>query len=281
MDQREALGSLLAQLPGSIEEAQSELAVVLNTEPLRTSAVRRLAHVLRSAGRERDAAQGMALLRALGAVAPGERNAAADTLDFAIGADRLEDATGETMRQAILSVAGDWAEALPSTDLAAGTDPAISHVQRAWDAALRVIAGPALAVLSPAAFARGAEALAYTALGIASTLATSDDALDAARGLSGRAARRLRRALGALDTSALERFDFDAWTSSLRGLALANAVDRCDGDLRAALLCAQQREARPGTPLVPVEADLVPWLRGSDAAREAVGRAVRAWLRSL
>jgi hypothetical protein len=99
--------------------------------------------------------------------------------------------------------------------------------------------------------------------------------------MSGRATRRLRRALGSLDAAALGRFDFDAWTASLRGLALANAIDACEGDLRAGLLCAQQLEMPAGTPLSPVEVDLVPWIRDASAAREVVGRALRAWLESI
>jgi hypothetical protein len=98
--------------------------------------------------------------------------------------------------------------------------------------------------------------------------------------MSGRAIRRLRRALSAVDADTLRRFDFDAWTAALRGLALACAVDRCDGDLRAALLCAQLAESPAGTSPAPVEADLVPWVSGSAVAHDLVGRAVRAWLGS-
>jgi tetratricopeptide (TPR) repeat protein len=282
LDVREALGALLAQVPASGAEAQSELVAVLRAEPLRTSALRRLAHLLRGAGREREADRAMAILRALGAASPGERASASDTLGFAIGAARLDVDGDELMREAILAVAGDWSQALPPGELTVATpDPSIAHVKTAWDATLRNVAGPALAALAPDAFARGAEALACTALGIASSLATSDEALDMARRMSGRATRRLRRALGSLDAAGLRRFDFDAWTASLRGLALACAVDCCDGDLRAALLCAQQTEQANGSPPAPVELDLVPWIQGSGAAREVVSRTLRAFLDSL
>jgi hypothetical protein len=160
-------------------------------------------------------------------------------------------------------------------------DAAIAHVQAAWKTAQRVVGGPALTALAPEVFARGAEALVGTALGTASSLVASRGALAVAERISGRAIRRLRRALGAIDAATLRHFDFDAWTASLRGLALARAVDRCDGDLRAALLCAQFAESPASTSLAPVEADLVPWVSGSRVARDLLGRAVHAWLDSL
>jgi hypothetical protein len=161
------------------------------------------------------------------------------------------------------------------------SEASIAHVHAAFRAAQRVLGGPALEVLEPDAFARGAEALVCTALGTASSLVASRGALAIAERISGRAIRRLRRALGGIDADTLRRFDFDAWTASLRGLALARAVDRCDGDLRAALLCAQLAESPAGTPPAPVEADLVPWVSGSALARDLFGRAVRAWLEAL
>jgi len=285
LDVREALGALLAQLPDSRDAAKEELCAVLRAESLSVTALRRLAQLLRACGREREAAGGMALLRALGATAPGERSAAPETLGFAISGERLAAASDEAMRDAILTVAGDWAEALPHTEDAPARsdapDAAIAHVQTAWKAAQRVVGGPALAALAPETFARGAEALVRTALGTASSLAASRDALAVAERFSGRAIRRLRRALAAIDAATLQRFDFDAWTAALRGLALACAVDRCDGDLRAALLCAQSAESPASTSLAPVEADLTPWVGGSGVARDLIDRAMRAWLDSL
>jgi tetratricopeptide (TPR) repeat protein len=285
LDVREAFGGLLALLPESQEAAKAELCTVLRAEPLRATALRHLARLLRACGRDREAASGMALLRALGATAPGERSAAPETLGFAIAGEQLAAANDEAMRAAILAVAGDWAEALPHAgDVTArsdGPDAAIAHMQAAWTAARHVIGGPALAALAPEAFARVAEALVGTALGTASSLVASRDALAVAERISGRAIRRLRRALGAIDAATLRRFDFDAWTAALRGLALARAVDRCDGDLRGALLCAQFAESPASTSLAPVEADLLPWVSGSGVAREVVGRAVQAWLDSL
>jgi predicted Zn-dependent protease len=285
LDVREALGGLLAQLPESQEAAKTELCAVLRAEPLRATALRYLARLLRDSGRAREAGGGMALLRALGATAPGERSAAPETLGFAISGERLATAADEAMRDAILAVAGDWAEALPQaeevTARSDAPDAAIAHVQAAWNAAQRVVGGPALTALAPELFARGAEALVGTALGTASSLVASRGALAVAERISGRAIRRLRRALGAIDAATLRHFDFDAWTASLRGLALARAVDRCDGDLRAALLCAQFAESPASTSLAPVEADLVPWVSGSRVARDLLGRAVHAWLDSL
>ena len=133
-------------------------------------------------------------------------------------------------------------------------------------------------MLSPDAFARGAAALVGLALGTASSLVASRDALAVAEQVSGRAIRKLRRALGDFGPEALRRFDFDAWTAAMLGLALARATDRSDGDLRAALLCAQLAESPPGTAPASAETDLVPWIAGSAVARDVVRRAVRAWV---
>ncbi len=285
LDLREALGSLLAQSPASQADARAELSAVLRAEPLRATALRRLSQLQRAGGAARDADRGMALLRALGASSPGERSAAPETLGFAIGGERLDVEADEAMREAILAVAGDWAELLPKAESLGSEGEApeasIAHIQSAWTAAQRALAGAPLAALSPDAFARGAEALVRTALGTAASLAASRDALAIAERMSGRAIRRLRRALGGIDADTLRRFDFDAWTAALCGLALASAVDRCDGDLRAALLCAQLAEAPAATPIASVEIDLGPWVSGSAIARDLVGRAVRAFLDSL
>ncbi len=285
LDVREALGGLLAQLPESQVDARGELCAVLRSEPLRTTALRRLAQLLRAAGAAHEADRGLALLRALGASSLGERLAAPETLGFTIGSESLEGEANEALREAILAVADDWAEALPHQDGIASQgdvpDASIAHVQAAWCAAQRVIGGPALAILSPDAFARGAEALVGMALGTAASLVASRDALAVAERVPGRAIRRLRRALAGIDAEALRRLDFDAFTATLRSLALARAVDRSDGDLRAALLCAQLAESPAGTPLAPVEADLAPWVSGSKVALDVFNRAVRAWLESL
>ena len=282
LEVREALGALLAQLPESRDEAKAELGAVLRADPLRTTALRRMARLHHACGATRDADRGMALLRALGASSATEREAAPETLGFPIGADFLDEKTDEMLRQAILEIADEWAAALPQAEEASsptgGLDASVAPLESAWFAARRALGGPALALLSPDAFARCAEALVGLALGTASSLVASRDALAVAERVSGRAIRKLRRALGDFGPEALRRFDFDAWTAAMLGLALARATDRSEGDLRAALLCAQLAESPPGTPPASAETDLVPWIAGSTLARDVVRRAVRAWV---
>ncbi|RIL05456.1 MAG: hypothetical protein DCC71_10455, partial [Proteobacteria bacterium] len=229
------------------------------------------------------ARRGFALLRALGAAARGERERAPARLDFAIAADGLDDALPETLRRAVLDVAGDWSETLEPLEgePAAPRDAALARVASAWTASSAEIAGPALARLGSARFAADAEALVWTALGRAAAVPASRETRAWIERMPSRALRRLRRVLGSLDEASLERFDFGAWTHALQGLALARAVDRCSGDLRSAIECARAESLRADGDALPPEADLTPLATGAGTVRELVGRAVRAWLRSV
>jgi hypothetical protein len=130
-------------------------------------------------------------------------------------------------------------------------------------------------------FASIAETLLWTALGAAASVDASPETRAVVDRFSARALRRLRRALAGVEPGALRRFDFVAWARALRGLALARAVDRCDGDLRAALECARAEITCGDGAALPVEADLTPIAVGAGIARELVSRAVCAWTQGL
>jgi hypothetical protein len=283
VDHREALASVLAQQPGGRDRAMAELRGVIAADPIRPTAWRRLARLLRDAGREREADAGMALLRALGATTAAERASAPVRLGFAIGATRLEDALGERLREAFLAIAGDWAQALGELGAAGmdGVDPTIAHVARTWRAASAECVGPALSELGVAEFAAQAEALVWTSLGAAATIEARPEVRTFIDRVSGRALRRLRRGLGGVESAVLRRFDFVAWAHALRALALARAVDQCDGDLRTALGCARADVMRTDGAPLPDEADLAPFAAGLGTAQGLMALAVRAWLATL
>lgn len=281
---REAWAGLLAHAPETRPEARAELLRVLALDPVRPSAWRRLVAVLRDAGAAEDAERGVALLVALGAATRAERETLPARIDFAIGAEGLDDPLAEQLRETALAVAGDWAEALGGPGDGAAVVAAHGPIARcaaAWNVASSEVAGAALAQLPSDRFAATAETLLWTALGAAATVDASAETRAFVDRFSARALRRLRRALSGIEPASLRRFDFVGWTRALRGLALARAVDRCDGDLRAALECARAEIAcGDGTPL-PSEADLTPVALGAGVARELVARAVRAWIRGL
>lgn len=281
---REAWAGLLAHAPDTRNEARAELVRVLTADPVRPSAWRRLVTVLRDTDEALGAARGVALLVALGAATRAERETTPARLDFGIGADVLADPLAERLRDGALAVAGDWAEALGSTTETAAvvaSNGSIARCAAAWGVASAQLAGPALAQLPVDRFAATAETLLWTALGAAATVDASPETRAFVDRFSARALRRLRRALASVDPGALRRFDFAAWARALRGLALANAVDRCDGDLRAALECARAEVACGDGAALPVEADLTPIALGAGISRELVSRAVAAWLRAL
>jgi tetratricopeptide (TPR) repeat protein len=281
---REARAGLLAHAPDTRAEARAELLRVLASDPVRPSAWRRLVALLRDAGETRDADRGLALLVALGAATRAEREQTPLPIDFAIGADGLDDPLAEQLRETVLAVAGDWAEALGDageTIAAVASQSPIARCASAWNVASGEIAGPALARLPVDHFAATAETLLWTALGAAATVDASPETRAFVDRFSARALRRLRRALSGVEAGALRRFDFVDWARALRGLALARAVDRCNGDLRAALECARAEVACGDGAALPVEADLTPIALGAGIARELVSRAVRAWIRAL
>lgn len=282
---REARAALLTHAPETRLEARSELLRVLEADPVRPSAWRRLGTLLRDAGAVRDADRGLALLVALGAATRAERELVPGRIDFPIDSDALDDPLAERLRDAVLSVAGDWAEALgggtaESAVMVPSGGP-IARCAAAWSATSSEVAGPALAQLAVDRFAATAEVLLWTAQGAAASVDASQDTRGFVDRFSARALRRLRRALAGLDPAELRRFDFVAWARALRGLALARAVDRCDGDLRAALECARAEVACSDGAALPDEADLTPIALGAGIARELVSRAVSVWIRSL
>lgn len=282
-DVREAYASALAQTPDGRGAARREFERVLEIDPVRPSAWRRLSGLLREEGRDRDADRGQALLRAIGATTASEREAAPERLDFSIGAERLEDGLGERLREAALVVAGDWSEALgeASADAPASPEGALAPAAEAWSSVCAELAGPALARLGAERFAADAEALVWTSLGAAASVPASRETRAWIDRFPARGLRRLRRALGSVDEAALRRFRFADWACALRGLALARAVDRCNGDLRSALACARAEALRASGEALPAEADLTPLAVGAGVPREVVTRAVRAWLATL
>src|SRR4030095_9576122 len=201
---REALASVWAQQPDGRARAEAELCAVLALDPVRPSAWRRLARSLRESGREREAQRGVALLRAIGAATTAERESAPARLDCPIAAAQLEDPTGESLREAFLAIAGDWAQALgePAATHGEGLDPTVARVARAWRTASAERVGPALAELDVAQFAAQAEALVWTSLGAAATIEARPEIRTFVDRVSGRALRRLRRGGGGGDGEA-------------------------------------------------------------------------------
>ena len=75
----------------------------------------------------------------------------------------------------------------------------------------------------------------------------------------------------------MQSLDYDAWRSAVRVLAARIAIDRADGDLRAALVqLATGADAAPAS-----NADLSAWIEGSKDAQALVGKMVATWCEKI
>lgn len=268
LDAREARAAVLAHLPGRCAEALAELALVLESAPLRTDAVRRAARLLAGRGDERGAARGLAILRALGVTSPLEHDTAPDRLDLACAA------------------------ALPALDGAA------EELRQAAAALARLVAHPALEATpvdgtpaddggaAPAAGTKGSAPAAW--LGAARRLVGAPELLDLdasrLRGVlgamladarAGRLGREGSRAVRRLEERILERVDLVAWGTALRTRAWAEAADALEGDLRSVLLAMAAGRGAPEEPGL----DLSPWLGEIPEALALLRALGQAWLR--
>ncbi len=192
-----------------------------------------------------------------------------------------KNAAGEAMREAILAVAGDWAKrcrkrAGERRDRP-GDRPRPAGVGRRASSAS---AGQRSQRSRPTRSRAAPRRWRARRSGLRRRSPTSDEATrrgprpersrDATAASRARVARR-RGACGA-STSTPGRRRCAGWRWPRRSTAAT-------GDLRAALLCAQQTESPAGTGLRPAEVDLVPWLALSGARPRGWRSArVRAWL---
>jgi tetratricopeptide (TPR) repeat protein len=265
LDVREARAALLAQRPGREAEALSELAAVLDEDPLRVDAIRRATRIARGRGDEASARRGSALLRALGAASPIDRATEASRFDLACEATLLALAPAEESLRSILVVLApllearvtDWfpADSPETAELEATASEPCPQVL--WQTAARKLVGtPELLRLD-----------------VTELRAALETAIATAR--EGRLGREGSRALRRLQDPRLELVDLATWRTALRARVWARVADALDGDLRV-VLAAIAAEAGAGT--LRADEDLTPWLTESPEAAALLRPLLRAWL---
>ncbi len=277
---REALAGLLVHRPDEWDEAEARHVELLREDPTRAASIRALARIARERGRQDEADCGLALLRALGAASPVERRVAPERLPFPLAMQAaLDDPAWETLRLLVREAGPALAEALGASrrpEGAAGDDP-LRRFRDARLAATGELAAPALLPLPEDELRQVLRILARLSHEEETVHGEAQLVNAIGNALGRRLRRRLRRVLGEMPLAALESVDVMAWRRALRDLGAAVAVDRTDGDLRAALCAMLAEESAAEISGLPEEADLTPWVRECDAARRLLARALEAW----
>jgi tetratricopeptide (TPR) repeat protein len=285
LELRAALAALLSQHPATRREALAEHARVLARDPTLVPTLRAVLRIARESGDARAEADGLCLLRALGATTPDETAQATAGLSFPIsGAGALRDPRGEALRRAVQLAEREIAEALgaPATPAALAPGEGSDAAFRAE--ALRAeaeLAAPGLLPLPASELADLLRALVALARET-EPVSVSGATLNALGGSFGRRARRrVRRELEEAGLVDLQGFDFAGWRCDLRSLAAAVALERGAGDLRTALVVLACESADQSAREIGETADVSALVSASPEARGLFSRAVALWLEEI
>jgi len=274
----EALAELLTHVPARWDEARRRHRELLEIAPTRVSSIRALGRIARGRGAEDVAANGLAVLRALGAASAEERDLAPERLRLSVaGAASLEHVSFERLRLAFREVAAELGEALGTAATTAGGDAPRARFR---ELALRAEADLSAPCLVPL----GAEGVREVAL-VLSGLVHERDAVAGDGGLVNRlssaigwrARRRLAKRLGALAPEEIADLDFGTWHEELRALAHASALDASGGELRGALVALLEDARRAAAPRLDENADLCALIDSTPAAAALLRRVVLTW----
>ena len=283
---REALAELLTFRPARWEEARARHRELLDAQPTRIASLRGLLRIAEgSLARGRAPLEnGLAILRALGAASPTEREAAPGALSLRVGqGGSLGNVVWERARHLVREVAQEIGQALGSPAPASGmpgTDPATASFRQAALEAEAALAAPALVPL-PADEAGAVVALVARLAHEREQLSGDGRLINAISDALGRwARRRVRKAMGSSSPEEIAEIDFSAWRGELRALAHAAALDACGGNLRAALCALLQDAGQLASPPTD-EVDLTALVEGTPEARELLRRVAVAWSQTV
>ncbi len=278
---RTALAQLLSQRPGDWPEALRHHRASLEADPTLAASLRAVLRIAEGSGRPEAAAQGRAILRALGAASVAEPDDAPASLSRSLfGTGELAHPVAETVRKLAQQAAKEIAEALDSSSVlanAAGSGNVAAFRSAALTAQGRLTA-PALLPLP--ATQQGEVLRLVASLAVAPDLVRGGGQLvnGLASAIGRRARRRLRRVLEGTSLEAITALDFGAWLAEVRALAAANVLDETHGDLRTALLACVADDAQHANGLLGEAVDLTALVAAHAEARSLLGRAVRTWL---
>ncbi|MCG8590889.1 MAG: tetratricopeptide repeat protein, partial [Proteobacteria bacterium] len=275
---REALASLLVQLPERWGDAIAHHRALLSEDPTRTSSVRALVRLARERSDHEVARDGNVILRSLGVASPEEMESVPATLAMRqTRTPQLDHPLHETLRRLARETERELAEALgspPESEHELGRS-AVARTRDAIDLATGELSAPALCGVDSDTRAAAVMAVAGAVLDSASVRGAEDPRmrqLADAIGLWSR--RKLRRVLENVTLEELAAVDFEAWWSDLRTLAAGVALDRAEGDLRTVLVTLL---TAPGDTPPPDSADLCPLVAANADAQRLLARVVQTW----
>ena len=282
----EPLANLLGHFPERWEEAVRQHRALLQEDPARESSIRSLIAISEQRGDDSSKLNGLAILRALGAVSSDELMLAPDRLGFKLAeTPRLSDPHAERLRKMVVQAREEISQALRGlANRDAASEPAPSRLEPAQQAFLDAV-GSAVDELSAAGF-DGLEApiigetvglVAAMALDVARPEVDSEIAsrLD---GTIGRWARRkLRKCLEGTDHDEVEKICWEDWWQSLRTASAAVALDRLESDLRCALLALSAENEDTGAEQLTESENIADRVRSREPAYALLRCVTRAW----
>ncbi len=249
---RAPLASLLAVMPDRWDQAAAQHATLLEGDPARAQSIRGLIQIARGRGDEDASRFGLALLRAIGAASPDERDLAPDCIPTPVlSQPTLADPSYEVARRLLQHAAEALDQVLHTPAAAAEGERQDADFVTLRDDALRDLACSGLERFSDDELGDLLITLAGLALGDEADQEPIDSRLDAtiASGIEGSLGRwtrrKMRRVLDGTSLNQIRGIDPGSFRRALRGLAAGVALDIRHGDLRSALttLCASDDAA--------------------------------------
>ena len=278
---REPLAALLAHLPERWADAVRRQLEILEEDPTRPTSLRALLEISRRRDPGTCSRFGLGVLRALGIASPDEAAEAPESLPVRIGGTpQLEDPLWETARRITNLASQEIGQALARVERRSADNGASEAVRAFWELlgeAQSELCAPGLCDLS----SEELSSTVYTVTALAADPGGNCNdgpylyALDQALGRWAR--RKIRKSLGNHSVRQIQGIDYDAWRDELRVLAAAIAVDRCEGDLRTALVTLATDGGRREPRELSETANLTAVVAGAPLARRLLRRAVQVW----
>ncbi len=275
---REPIAGLLARVPSRWADAVEHHAVLLRQDPLKNASLRALLEIARRRDLDLSVQFGLALLRAIGMASPSEMSEAPELLPVKLSATpKLDDPLFETARRICSQAREEVAQVLASLDQIPPPSDGDGSFDEMIRACIDEMTAPGVCGLPT----EGLSSVIYTVTALAAdpggNCADSPYLHGLDRTLGRWTRRRIRKTLGDFSVREVQSLDYDAWRSAVRVLAARVAIDRSDGDLRAALIqLATGEDAAPAS-----NADLSAWVESSDDARELVAKMVVTWCEKI
>jgi len=283
---REALAQILVHHPRAWKEAIERHRELLHEDPTRDASLYAIVTILRERKRHAATLDGLAILRAVGALSPRDREDAPENLSLRLGVSTsLEDPLAEKARRILYACRQEIALALDvhnqSASIPEQGEPADGETRFSL-AALSAegdLAAPALVLLDDEEVRGILRLICHLSMGAEHVEGEGTLVNDLAGALARRTQRRVRRILGETSLDQIDALDIASWRKALRDQAYALAFDRTSRDLRSALKALIQENSQVDG--IVVQGDIRALVRGCPAAYTLLEKAVMGWIDNI